>query len=114
MKNLLYAVLVAIAFVLVVLTVPNAHAGSIATMPNQANGKVVLTDEPCKIDGKNYPALRRVYNYGESGHTAEGCYALEDDTVVTVWKNADGSASKMRYPVENFTLTKKATKGYGT
>jgi len=92
-----------------------AFAGAIATMPNQAGGKVVLTDEACKHNGKVYEKLNRAYNYGTQGYTTEGCYFVEDETVVVIWD--DGSATpRMRYPAENFTMIKKkqpATR-YGT
>ena len=92
-----------------------AFAEAIATMPNQAGGKIVLTDEVCKHQGKVYDTLNRAYNYSAQGNTTEGCYMVEDETVVVIWN--DGTANpKMRYPAENFTLTKKkkpATR-YGT
>jgi hypothetical protein len=83
-----------------------AHAGAIATMPNRAGGKIVLTDEPCKYSGKTYDGLHRAYNYGTQGYTTEGCFAIEDETVVVIWD--DGTATpKMRYPAENFTIIKR-------
>jgi hypothetical protein len=86
-------------------------AESIASMPNQGGGKIVLTNEVCKIDGKTYPSLNRAYNYTETGYGSEGCYTVEDDTVVVIWKKSDGSPQKMRYPAENFTITKKTSGG---
>lgn len=91
-----------------------AQAGIFATMPNQANGKIVLTDEVCKLDGKVYEGINRAYNYGSAGYTSEGCWMMEDETIVVVWV---GSKDKMRYPAENFTLSpnykqKPKTKGY--
>ena len=88
-----------------------ARAGAIATMPNKAGGKIVLTDETCKHNGKAYDQLNRAYNYGTQGYTTEGCYFVEDETVVVIWD--DGSATpRMRYPAENFTLIKRnKTKG---
>ena len=96
-----------IALALLTFILPTlAFAGAIATMPNQAGGKIVLTDEPCKFDGKTYSGLNRAYNYGTQGYTAEGCFAVEDETVVVIWN--DGSANpKMRYPAENFTIIKR-------
>lgn len=108
MKNL------ALALVLTA-SISSVQAAAIATMPNQAGGKIVLTDEPCVHQGKKYDGLNRVYNYGTVGYTTEGCYAVEDETVVVIWN--DGSAnSKMRYPAENFTLIKKKqpSSRYGT
>lgn len=80
-----------------------AQAAAIATMPNRAGGKIVLTDEACVHKGKKYDGLNRAYNYSTEGYTTEGCFMVEDDTVVVIWN--DGSAnSKMRYPAENFTI----------
>lgn len=75
-------------------------------MPNRAGGKIVLTDEPCIHQGKKFDGLNRAYNYGTQGYTTEGCFAVEDETVVVIWN--DGSAEpKMRYPAENFTIIKR-------
>jgi hypothetical protein len=91
-----------------------AFAGAIAEMPNRAGGKIVLTDEACIHKGKTYDGLARAYNYSAEGYTTEGCFAVEDETVVVIWN--DGSAnSKMRYPAENFTIVKrKRGTRYGT
>jgi hypothetical protein len=80
-----------------------AQAAAIATMPNRAGGKIVLTDEACVHKGKRYDGLNRAYNYSTEGYTTEGCFLVEVETVVVIWN--DGSAnSKMRYPAENFTI----------
>lgn len=89
-----------------------AQAEAIATMPNEGGGKIVLTDDECKHEGKVYKGLNRVYSYTPQGYNSEGCYMVEDNTVVAIWN----SGNKMRYPAENFTLIKKkqpATR-YGT
>lgn len=98
----------------VLLCVPMlAQAGAIASMPNRAGGKIVLTDEACVHKGKTYEGLARAYNYSTEGYTTEGCFAIEDETVVVIWN--DGSAnSKMRYPAENFTIIKRKGTRYGT
>jgi hypothetical protein len=91
------------------------QAAAIAEMPNRAGGKIVLTDEVCKHEGKTYDNLARAYNYSAEGYTTEGCFGVEDETVVVIWK--DGSANpKMRYPAENFRILKKKSSGtrYGT
>jgi hypothetical protein len=101
--------LVVLAFLLPAI----AQAAAIATMPNRAGGKIVLTDEACVHKGKTYAGLARAYNYSTEGYTTEGCFAIEDDTVVVIWD--DGSAnSKMRYPAENFTIIKRKGTRYGT
>ena len=83
-----------------------AGAEAIATLPNQGGGKIVITDEVCKHNGKTYETLGRAYNYTEQGTTMEGCYSIEDMTVVIIWKVGD-NAEKRRYAIENFTVVKK-------
>ena len=87
-----------------------ANAGTFATMPNQANGKIVLTDEACVHNGKNYANLNRAYNYGSAGYTQEGCWIVEDETVVVIWIEAN---QKMRYPLANFTINPNWKRGGG-
>ena len=99
MKKLLLGVLLCASY---------AHAGTFATMPNQANGKIVLTDEACVHNGKNYSNLNRAYNYGSAGYTQEGCWSVEDETIVVYWIDSD---KKMRYPIQNFTLAPAYKKG---
>lgn len=91
----------------------NAKAEAIATMPNEGGGKIVLTDEVCKNGGKTYSALSRAYNYTTSGHSSEGCFFIEDETVVVIWDTSAG-VRRMRYPAENFTVIKKKGNRYGT
>jgi hypothetical protein len=90
-----------------------AFADAIATMPNEGGGKIVLTDETCKYNGKTYSELSRAYNYTTSGYSSEGCFFIEDETVVVIWALASG-AKRMRYPAENFTIIKKKGNRYGT
>ena len=92
-----------------------ASAASIATMPNEGGGKIVLTDDICKVDGKVYNKLNRAYNYTTSGHSSEGCFYVEDETVVVIWNTSVGVRT-MRYPAENFTLINRKQSGarYGT
>lgn len=105
MKYLLVALLAVCQF---------AFAETIASMPNQGGGKIVLTNETCKLDGKTYSTLYRAYNYTSEGYGSEGCYYVEDETVLVVWKGANGQPSRMRYPAENFTIVKKNSSRYGT
>jgi hypothetical protein len=89
-----------------------AQADVIATSPNEGGGKIVLTDDQCKHDGKVYKGLNRIYSYTSKGLNAEGCYGIEDDTVVVIWYT-DG-VEKRRYPASSFTLTPKKGSRYGT
>jgi hypothetical protein len=111
MLNLLRLIVIAIALLILIFGGTWALAETIATMPNKGGGKIVLTDEVCKSEGKTYKTLNRAYNYTSEGYGSEGCFTVEDETVVVIW-NVQGSPQKMRYPAENFTLTKKS-KGYG-
>lgn len=88
-----------------------AHAETIATLPNKAGGKIVITDEPCNMYGKNYPNINRAYNYGTSGYSTEGCWTIEGETVAIMWEN---DTKAMRYPAENFTMNPNYSKRKGT
>lgn len=90
-----------------------ARADAIASMPNKGGGKIVLTNEICKLENKTYESLRRAYNYTSEGYGSEGCYAIEDETVIVIWKGSDGKPVRMRYGADNFTILKK-TSTYGT
>lgn len=81
-----------------------AQAEAIASMPNEGGGFIVLTDDQCKFEGKVYKGLNRLYSYTTQGHNFEGCYGVEDDTVVAIWNH---NGSKMRYPISAFTLKPK-------
>lgn len=85
-----------------------AQAETIATLPNQAGGKIVLTNETCKdpVTGEIYSALRRSYNYSSAGGSSEGCWLVEDETIVVVWINSNGTRDRSRYPLANFTFKK--------
>jgi len=111
LKDLLIGTVVGMVFVGFAQEV---RAEAIATMPNEGGGKIVLTDEVCKYEGKTYNKLNRAYNYTTSGHSSEGCFFIEDETVVVIWDTPSGSR-RMRYPAENFTMTKKRSgTRYGT
>jgi len=85
---------------LLTLGVHTAQAEAIAQSPNEGGGFIVLTNEVCVVSKKTYSELRRVYSYTQSGLTQEGCYMLEDDTVVVMWE----SGNKRRYAASGFTL----------
>ena len=89
----------------------SVKAEMVASMPNNANGKIVLTDEICKHNGKVYEKLNRAYNYGVTGYGSEGCWTTEDETVLVYWIDTD---QKMRYPVSNFTINSNYSKKKGS
>ena len=78
-----------------------AKAETIATLNNKAGGKIVLTDRPCIHKGVTHDKLNFVYNYGSTGYSSEGCWAIEGEVVVVVWFDSEGT---MRYPITNFVL----------
>lgn len=82
----------------------NVKAETFATLPNQGGGKIVLTDEPCIKNGRNYDKLNRSYFYTSSGVTGEGCWGFEGETIIVAWDDSD---KVRRYPAENFTLAPK-------
>jgi hypothetical protein len=96
MKTLLIALLTA-------LSIGIAKAEAIASMPNEGNGKIVLTNQVCEHKGKTYSPLKRAYSYSAQGYTFEGCFHLEDDTVVIIWGIGE-RVEKRRYPASGFTL----------
>jgi hypothetical protein len=95
-----------LTFLLCLLSFVNiAHAEAIAQSPNEGNGFIVLTNEVCKIGGKTFKELNRVYSYTARGDTQDGCFMLEDTTVVVVWE----SGNKKRYPASSFTLINRGS-----
>jgi hypothetical protein len=87
-----------------------ANAYNLAWMPNKANGKIVLTNEPCKDNksGKTYSTLNRIFMYTSEGYTMEGCFYITDDLVNAVWSNGQ----EMKYEIMDFTLYEKVAKEY--
>lgn len=95
-----------IATVITTLTVNFAYAEAIAQAQNDGNGFIVLTNEVCKAGNKTFKDLNRAYSYTARGETQEGCFILEDDTVVVVWE----SGNKRRYPASGFTLINRGNR----
>lgn len=111
LHNLLYMALLFVSFFFLIFGMPSmARAEAIASMSNQGGGKIVLTNEVCKHNEKVYSKLSRAYNYTDAGYTSEGCFYIEDETVVVIWSQSNG-AKQMRYPAENFTILKRKTSG---
>jgi hypothetical protein len=94
-----------IATIIATFSINFANAEAIAQSPNEGNGFIVLTNEVCKIGGKTFKELNRVYSYTARGDTLDGCFMLEDNTVVVVWE----SGSKKRYPASSFTLINRGS-----
>jgi hypothetical protein len=83
-----------------------AQAAVVASMPNQAGGKIVLTDEACVYRGKTYANLYKAFFYVNSGLTGDGCWTIEEgsESVTVIWH--DGGDTK-RYPISNFDIRRK-------
>jgi hypothetical protein len=114
MMNLLRLLALALFAAFLMAFVTWTYAATIATMPNEGGGKIVLTDEACKVGSKTFDKLNRAYNYTTSGYGSEGCFYVEDETVVVIW-NLESGPKRMRYPIENFDLpTRRKGKSYGT
>jgi hypothetical protein len=88
------------------LTPTIALGGVVASMPNQAGGKIVLTDEACVYRGKNYTNLYKSYFYTTTGATGDGCWAIEDgsETVTVIWHD---TGDTKRYPAQNFDIRRR-------
>ena len=84
----------------------SASAEMIASLPNKAGGRIVLTDQICKdpVTDEIYSQLRRAYNYSTEGGSDEGCWLIEDETVVVVWVPRGAKRTQSRYPLQNFTI----------
>lgn len=86
---------------LLTLGVTTAQAAGIARTPNSGGGYIVLTDEPCIYNKKDYAPLKRAYSYTAKGHTFEACYGVEDDTVLVIYVD---DKDQRRYPLSGFEL----------
>jgi hypothetical protein len=86
---------------LLALTTTLVNAETMATLDNKAGGKIVLTDKPCVYKGTTHEKLNFVYNYGTTGYSSEGCWAIQGDTVAVIWFDSEGT---MRYPLTNFVI----------
>jgi hypothetical protein len=95
-----------IAIFISTFTINFAYAEAVAQSPNEGGGFIVLTNEVCVVNKKTFSELRRVYAYTARGDTQEGCFALEDDTVVVVWE----SGNKKRYAASGFTLINRGNR----
>jgi len=64
------------------------------TIKNKGGGKIVLIEEPCpKADSKDQ---RRAFFWTEDNYSDDGCWQLDNGTVVVEWNNF----GRRRYPVD--------------
>lgn len=93
--------LVLLGLLLSVATVVKAKA--IASMPNEAGGAIVITDEDCIFKGKKYDNLNKIYFYMADGTTGSGCFYFMDGLIHALWDDN----TERKYPAKSFTPTKK-------
>ena len=78
-------------------------AKAVASMPNEAGGAIVITDEDCVVKGKKYDLLNKIYYYTPDGTTGSGCFYFMDGLIHAIWD----SGQEAKYPAKSFTPTKK-------
>jgi hypothetical protein len=81
-----------IALVLMIVSF-HSVAESIAWTKNEAGGHIVLTDEPCVFDGKNYKTARKAISYAPGRPEIEGCwgqYKRNENLIYIAWYGAEG------------------------
>lgn len=92
---------------LLLFCVVSANAREIAWLPNNAGGKIVITNETCRKNGKNYEGLYRSFMYTKEGYTMNSCYYLDGSSIRMLYDNGQ----EMRYPVEDFFMNEQPKKG---
>ena len=82
----------------------SVQAKDIAWMPNNANGKIILTNDVCKDPkGKTYNSLNKIFMYTSQGYTMDGCFYISGELVNAIWSNGQ----EMKYELGEFTLYNK-------
>jgi len=66
----------------------------LGTIKNQAGGKIVLLEEPCAK--ANSQGQRRAFFWTEDNYSDDGCWKLDNGTVVVEWD----THGRRRYPTE--------------
>ena len=65
-------------------------AESIAWVENQAGGNIVLTNEPCILDGKNFEEGRKAITYASGMPEKKGCWGIykrNNKMIAIVWQD---------------------------
>jgi hypothetical protein len=83
--------------------ITNVNAKAIASMPNEAGGAIVITDEDCIVKGKKYDLLKKIYFYTPDGTTGSGCFYFMDGLIHAIWEDN----TEKKYPVKSFMPIKK-------
>ena len=77
----------------------NANADTVASMPNNGGGKIVLTDKECQSDSRQFMA----YTTSQSISTQFGCWFSDDSMVHISWESTGSFKS---YPLENWDVNR--------
>jgi hypothetical protein len=85
--------------------ITNVNAKAIASMPNEAGGAIVITDEDCFVKGKKYDLLNKIYFYTPDGTTGSGCFYFMDGLIHAIWEDN----TERKYPAKSFIPTKKGS-----
>lgn len=90
---------------LCLLTAP-AVAESLAWLPNEAGGRIVLTDEPCKVPKLETSDARAAVSYARNRPLMIGCWGPfkhDASQVIIYWQELDEVTP---YPIRDFTSFK--------
>ncbi len=101
---IVFVAIAALLLFLIGLTSLTANAEEIGYLINEGGGRIVISNDQCVKGGKFFNGLHRAYAYTSEGFTMEGCWYLEDKTIVVGWPDTN---STRRYGLEGFVLTKK-------
>lgn len=103
LRSLLQSLGILAALLLVVVYFAAAANAAQFHVPNEGGGAMVITDEPCVVEGENFENLRRAFSFVRTGESIEGCWVkIADDVVRILWIMPDGEVRPMNYPVSAF------------
>ena len=92
-----------ILFVFFMLVSNMVVADTVGWMENNGGGKIVLTDNTCKSDARQFMA----YASSSSISTQFGCWFSDDTMVHITWESSGNFRS---YPLENWNINNEAAK----
>lgn len=78
------------------------QAAVVATMSNEAGGKIVLMDDTIEACDGSYTA----YSTSPKNQTIWGCWFVDDEFVHITWKEDNQTRS---YPVGDFVMSRKSS-----
>lgn len=76
---------------LCLLCTPLAWAESLAWMPNNAGGKIILTDDACEIKALQGTNTRKIVSFSKEGKLITGCWAFfkyDENQIIVYWRDA--------------------------